>query len=107
MQKCSRKQSKSEWQEYKMEAGTTYTEKHKPMCWYHLPEYLLDYGLNPPKTKWTIPQKIVENNKAMILWDFIQLDKQILANQDMMVTNKNQKSEINNRNQNQKSTLVI
>lgn len=32
--------------------------------------------LDPPKSRWKIPQKIVKNNKAEILWNFsIQTDE--------------------------------
>ena len=34
-----------------------------------------------PKSKWETPPKVVENDRAKILWDFqIQTDKQVVAN---------------------------
>lgn len=50
-------------------------------------------GLDHPKTRWKIPLKIVENNKAKNLWDLIWTNKQVLANQPgILVIDKNQKS---------------
>lgn len=53
------------------------------------------YDLDPPKTRSEVPQKIMENNKRVILWDFsIQADKQVLAkiNKNVVIIDKNQKS---------------
>lgn len=56
--------------------GTTHAER-QPSSWH----YLLVYGLDPPKTKWEILQKI--------LWDSsIQIDNQL----DIDAVDKNQKS---------------
>lgn len=54
-------------------------------------------GLDPLKTKWKIPWKIVENNKAEnnnnILWDLFNQTDKLLANQpDIAIVNKNRKS---------------
>jgi len=51
------------------------------------------YGLEVPKSKWLIPPKVVENDRAEILQDFqIHTDKQVMANQPHdVVVNKLQK----------------
>lgn len=52
------------------------------------------HGLKPPRSRWEIPQKIMENKRAKILWDFkIQTDKEVLANcqSDIILINKDQK----------------
>lgn len=50
--------------------------------------------MDPPKNKYETPQKIVQNNKRKILWDFsIQIDKQLLANEsNIVVLDNKQKS---------------
>ena len=46
-----------------------------------------------PQSKWEIPLKVRENNRAEVLWDFqIQTDKQVMANHtDIVVIDKLQK----------------
>ena len=53
-----------------------------------------EYGLDPPKTRWETPQKVVENNRAKLLWDFqIQTDRKVLANQtDIFIIDKQKKA---------------
>ena len=55
-----------------------------------------EYGLDPPKSRWETPQKVVENNRAKLLWDFpIQTDRKVLANQpDIVVVDKQKKGAI-------------
>ncbi|XP_026569414.1 C2 domain-containing protein 2 [Pseudonaja textilis] len=54
-----------------------------------------EYGLAPPKSRWEIPQKIMETKKAKILWDFqTHTEKQVLVNQPDMIVDKDQKSAV-------------
>ena len=55
-----------------------------------------EYGLDPPKSRWETPQKVVENNRAKLLWDFhIQTDRKVLANQpDIVVVDKQRKEAV-------------
>ena len=40
-----------------------------------------EYGLDPPKSRWNTPQKVVVKNRAKLLWDVqIQTDRKVLAN---------------------------
>lgn len=51
------------------------------------------YGLQAPKSQWETPLKLVENNRAKMLWDFrFQPDKQLLADQAYMVVDKEPKN---------------
>ena len=49
-----------------------------------------EYGLDPPKSRWETLQRVVENNRAKLLWDFPnQTDRKVLANQqDIIVVDK-------------------
>ena len=49
-----------------------------------------EYGLSQPKNWWKIQDKVNENDRAKILWDFyMYTDKQILANQrDIVAVDK-------------------
>ncbi|XP_055362142.1 uncharacterized protein LOC129603668 [Betta splendens] len=51
-----------------------------------------EYRLETPKSKWETPPKVVENERAKILWDFqIQTDRMVMANQpDIVVVDKEQ-----------------
>jgi len=48
------------------------------------------------KSNWEIPPKVVENDRAKILWDFqIQTDKQVMANEPgIVVADKLQKKAV-------------
>ena len=78
----------------KIQAGTAYTERHNQVAGIVYRNICTVYGLDPPKSRWEIPQKVVENDRAKILWDFqIQADRQVLANQpDIVVVDKDQKT---------------
>ena len=53
-----------------------------------------EYGVDPPKSRWETPQKVIENNRAKLLWDFqIQTDRKVLANQPDIVIVDKQKEE--------------
>ena len=54
------------------------------------------YGLDPPKSRWETPWKVVENNSAKFLWDFqIQTDRKVLANQpDIVIIDKQKKEAV-------------
>ena len=73
-----------------MQAGTAYTERHNQVAGIVYRNICSEYGLDPPKSRWETPQKVVENNRAKLLWDFqIQTDRKVLANQpDIVVVDK-------------------
>lgn len=52
------------------------------------------YKSEVPKCWWETPSKVVENNRAKILWEFnFKTDKQLLTNEpDMVVVDKEQKT---------------
>ena len=57
-----------------------------------------EYGLDPPKSRRETLQKVVENNRAKLLWDvLIKTDRKVLANQpDMVVVDKQKKEAVVN-----------
>ena len=70
-----------------MQAGTAYTERHNQVAGIVYRNICSKYGLDPPKSRWETPQKVVKNNRAKLLWDFqIQTDRKILANQPVLYT---------------------
>lgn len=82
------KQSNTQWQD--MQPEITCIETHNQVACITSMKICSD--LNHFKIKWKILQKIVENNKAKIPWDF-SIHKQVLANQpDIVAIDKNQKS---------------
>ena len=68
-------------------------ERHNQVAGIVYRNICTQYGLEVPKSQWAKPQKVVENNRAKVLWDFsIQTDKQLLANQpDIVVVDKERK----------------
>lgn len=48
----------------KMQAGTTYTEQHNQVAVTVYKIICTVYGLDPPKPRWEVPQKVMENNKT-------------------------------------------
>ena len=48
----------------KMQAGTAYTERHNQVAGIVDRNICSEYGLDPPKSRWETPQKVVENNGA-------------------------------------------
>lgn len=77
---------------FKIQAGTTCMECHNQMASVVYKDICLQYGLKAPRSKWTTPPKVVENDKAMIWWDFsIQSGKRVMANHpDIDVVHKQQ-----------------
>ena len=72
-----------------MQAGTAYMEHHNQMARIVYRTICAEYGLEDPKSKWETPPKVVENDRAEILWDFeIQTDKQVMVNQPDIVNNQ-------------------
>ena len=53
-----------------------------------------EYQLETPASRWEVPQRVVENNRAKILWDFpIQTDKHVIANRpDIVIVDKEKKT---------------
>ena len=80
----------------KMQAGTAYTERHNQVAGIVYRNICSEYGLDPPKSRWETPQKVVENNRAKLLWDFpIQKNRKVLANQpDIVVIDKQKKDAV-------------
>ncbi|TKS67246.1 Multidrug resistance protein 1 [Collichthys lucidus] len=76
-----------------MLAGSAYMERHNQVAGIVYRNICNQYGIEVPKSRWAIPQKVAENNRAKVLWDFsFQTDKQVLANQpDIVVLDKEQK----------------
>ena len=76
-----------------MLAGSAYMERHNQVAVIVYRNICTQYGLEVPKPQWDITPKVVENNKAKILWNFsFQTDKQLLANQpDIVVVDREQK----------------
>ena len=71
-------------------AGTAYTERHNQVAGIVYRNICKVYDLDTPKDWWEIPEKVVENERAKILWDFyIQTDKHVMANQpDIVIVDK-------------------
>lgn len=90
------KQSNTQWQD--MQPEITCIETHNQVACITSMKICSD--LNHFKIKWKILQKIVENNKAKIPWDF-SIHKQVLANQPDIV------ARIRNQYSRQKSLLAI
>ena len=77
-----------------MQAGPAYTKRHNQVAGIVYKNICSEYGLDPPKSRWETPQKVVENNRATLLCDFpIQTDSKVLSNQPDMVIIDNQKKE--------------
>ncbi len=77
----------------KMQAGSAYMERHNQVAVIVYRNICHEYGLEVPRSKWKTPPKVVENDRAKILWDFkIQTDKLVMANQpDIVLIDKQQK----------------
>ncbi len=56
----------------------------------------VEYGLKVLRSRWKTSPKVVENDRAKILWDFqIQTDKMAIANQpDIVVVDKQRKTAV-------------
>ncbi|KAK7925836.1 hypothetical protein WMY93_008146 [Mugilogobius chulae] len=77
----------------KMLAGKAYMELHNQLAGIVYRNICVEYGLETPRSKWETPPKVVENDRAKILWDFqIQTDRMVMANQpDIVVVDKEQR----------------
>ena len=80
----------------KILAGSAYMERHNQVAGIVYRNICTQYGIEVPKSQWAAPQKVAENNRAKVLWDFsFQTDKQVLANQpDIVVVDKEQKKAV-------------
>ena len=64
----------------KMQAGTANTERHNLVAGIMYKNICCKYGLDPTTSRWETTQKVVENDRAKLLWDFpIQTDRKVLA----------------------------
>ena len=53
-----------------MLAGSAYMDRHNQVAGIVYRNICTQYGLEVPKSQWAIPQKVVENNRAKVPWDF-------------------------------------
>ncbi|KAI3361747.1 hypothetical protein L3Q82_001956 [Scortum barcoo] len=78
----------------KMLAGKAYMEHHYQVAGIVYRNICTEFGLEVPRSKWATPPKVVENDRAKILWDIqiqTQTDKQGMVNQpDIVVVDKEQ-----------------
>ncbi|XP_051920732.1 uncharacterized protein LOC127600296 isoform X1 [Hippocampus zosterae] len=80
----------------KMLAGKAYMERHNQVAGIVYRNICAEYGLETPRSKWETPPKVVENDRAKVLWDFqIQTDKIVMANQpDIVIIDKGQRKAV-------------
>ncbi|XP_051924320.1 uncharacterized protein LOC127602290 [Hippocampus zosterae] len=80
----------------KMLAGKAYMERHNQVAGIVYRNICAEYGLETPRSKWETPPKVVENDRAKILWDFqIQTDKMVMANQpDIVIIDKGKRKAV-------------
>ena len=80
----------------KMLAGKAYMERHNQVAGIVYRNICVEYGLETPRSKWETPPKVIENDRAKILWDFqIQTDRMVMANQpDIVVIDKEQRKAV-------------
>uniref|UniRef100_A0A3P9J433 Carbohydrate sulfotransferase n=1 Tax=Oryzias latipes TaxID=8090 RepID=A0A3P9J433_ORYLA len=80
----------------KMLAGKAYMERHNQVAGIIYRNMCAEYELETPRSKWETPPKVVENERAKILWDFqIQADRMVMANQpDIVVVDKEQRKAV-------------
>ncbi|XP_051916213.1 uncharacterized protein LOC127597287 isoform X2 [Hippocampus zosterae] len=80
----------------KMLAGKAYMERHNQVAGIVYRNICAEYGLETPRSKWETPPKVVENDRAKIMWDFqIQTDKMVMANQpDIVIIDKGQRKAV-------------
>ena len=79
-----------------MQAWKAYTKRHNHVADIVYRNLCTEYGLDPTKLRWETPQKVVENSRAKLLWDFqTQTDRKVLANQpDIVVIDKQKKEAV-------------
>ena len=77
-------------------AGTAYTERHNHVASTVYRAICSEYDLEHPNNWWELPEKVVENPHAKILWDFyIQTDKMVQHNKpDTVIIDKVKKTAI-------------
>ncbi|XP_078808275.1 uncharacterized protein LOC144994388 [Oryzias latipes] len=80
----------------KMLAGKACMERHNQVAGIIYRNMCAEYELETPRPKWETPPKVVENERAKILWDFqIQTDRMVMANQpDIVVVDKEQRKAV-------------
>uniref|UniRef100_A0A3P9CTW7 C2H2-type domain-containing protein n=1 Tax=Maylandia zebra TaxID=106582 RepID=A0A3P9CTW7_9CICH len=71
-------------------------ERHNQVAGIVYRNICAEYNLEVPRSKWEMPPRVVENDRAKILWDFqIQTDKMVVANQpDIVVVDKQKKTAV-------------
>lgn len=70
-----------------------YTDWHNQVAGIVCRNISIEYGLDASKSRWKIPQKVLENKKAKIQWDFqVQTDRQVPASQPDIVIAENQEA---------------
>ncbi|KAK7881151.1 hypothetical protein WMY93_029560 [Mugilogobius chulae] len=76
--------------------GKVYMERHNQVAGIVYRNICAEYGLETPRSKWETPSKVVDNDRAKILWDFqIQTDRMVMANQpDIVVVDKEQRKAV-------------
>ena len=80
----------------KILAGNKYTERHNQVAGMVHRNICIEYELETPASRWEVPQRVVENKRAKILWDFpVQTDKHVIANRpDIVIIDKEKKTAI-------------
>ncbi len=80
----------------KMQTETAYMGRHNHEARPVYRNIRSEYGLEVPRSEWATPPKVVENDRAKILWDFhIPTDKVVMANQaDIVLIDKQQKTTV-------------
>uniref|UniRef100_A0A669EZW7 Reverse transcriptase domain-containing protein n=1 Tax=Oreochromis niloticus TaxID=8128 RepID=A0A669EZW7_ORENI len=80
----------------KMLAGKAYMERHNQVAGIVYRNICAEYNLEVPRSKWETPPRVMENDRAKILWDFqMQTDKMVVANQpDIVVVDKQKKTAV-------------
>ena len=78
----------------KILAGNKYTERHNQVAGMVHRNICKEYELETPASRWEVPQRVVENKRAKILWDFpVQTDKHVIANRpDIVIIDKEKKT---------------
>ena len=62
-----------------MQAGTAYLENHDQVNGVVYRKICAKYELEVPVAKWATPPKVIEKDRAMILWDFeIKINKMVV-----------------------------
>ena len=74
----------------KILAGKAYLERHNQVANILHRNISKEFGFDVSANWWDLPEKVCENEKVKILWDFyLQTDRKVLANKpDIVVVNK-------------------